>query len=334
MTGTARAMLVREIGAWDAVRLETIPVPRPGPGQVVIAAEAASVNFPDQLIVQGRYQHKPPLPFIPGRDVSGRILEVGEGVHDLAPGDRVAAQPPWGCFSTHVVSDATFCVRIPDGLGAIEAAAANTVVATVVAALGIRANVQPGELVLVTGAAGGVGSAAIQYARLLGAEVAAVVSSAEKEAAARDLGATIVLRTDGMADQARELRDALRPHAPDGAHVAIDMVGGDTFDGALRCLRPGGRCIVVGFAGGRIPTIAANTLLLRDIAVIGSSLDRMFRTRDPTFLRLFHDALQAVADGRLRVPVEACYPLADAHAAIAWVAGRHAVGKVVLHPME
>lgn len=334
MSRSPQALLVREIGSWAAVRLESIQIPVPGQGEVVIATEAAAVNFPDTLIVEGRYQHKPSLPFIPGRDAAGSVLAVGSGVHGFAAGDRVAVQPPWGCFSTHVVADAAFCVAIPDRLGFIEAAAANTVVATVVAALGVRAKLQPGELLLVTGAAGGVGSAAIQYARTLGARVAAVVSSGAKEAAARALGAEIVLRTDTMENQARDLRPALQAAVPEGADAVIEMFGGDTFDGALRCLKPGGRCVVVGFAGGRIPIIRANQLLLRDIAVIGSSLDRLFRTRDPDFLALFQVALQAVADGRLRVPIEACYSLANAHAAVARVAERHAVGKVVLHPLE
>jgi NADPH2:quinone reductase len=330
MASTAQALIVDAYGDWRDVRLGTITVPDPGPGEVLIAAEAAALNFPDILMIAGKYQRKPPLPFTPGRDVAGRVLAIGSGVTRVAPGDRVSAQcTHGGAFATRVLVPQAFCVPIPEALSFVDAAAAGTVLATVVAALGLRARLQAGQLVLITGAAGGVGSAAIQYARLLGARVAAVVSSAEKEAACRELGAEIVLRTDTMPN----LRDGMRAALPDGADVVLDVVGGDLFDAVLRCVRPGGSCIVVGFTSGRIPTVQTNYLLLKDIALIGSSLSRLFDGQEPEFEGLLAEGFRALAERRMRIPVEGCYKLADFATAMARIEGRQVLGKIVLFPL-
>lgn len=331
--GSAHALLAEAYGDWRAaVRWTPVPVPSPGPDEVLIATEAAALNFPDMLMVEGKYQVKPEPPFIPGRDVAGRVLAVGAEVTDFVPGDAVVAQPPFGAFSTHALAPSAFCFKVPEEMPAAVAAASGTVLATVVGAIGLRARPEPGERVMITGAAGGVGSVAIQYARLFGAEVAAVVSSAEKEALVRDLGVAVVVRTDGIGDLKQGLRPALQAAGWDGVHAVVDMVGGDTFDGALRCLHPAGRMVVVGFASGRVPQVATNYLLLKDLVLMGSSLDRLLRGRNPRFRSLMAEALQAAADDRIRVSIDATFPMPDFAAAMERIASRQVMGKVVLVP--
>jgi NADPH2:quinone reductase len=330
----ARGLIVDGFGDWRNTRLGPLALRPPGAGEVLLKAEAASLNFPDMLMIEGKYQHRPKPPFTPGRDVAGTVLAVGADVTDFAPGDRVMAQAHEGAFATHTLARCHSCLRIPPTLSFVDAAAAGTVLATVVVALGLRARLVPGKWVLITGAAGGVGTAAIQYARWRGARVAALVSSAEKAAACRALGAEIVLRSDEIGDLRDGLRAALFAHAPDGADVVLDVVGGDVFDAAIRCVRPGGRCLVVGFTSGRIPTIATNYLLLKDIALIGCTLARMFTGTDSEFHRLLAESFTALAEGRIRIPVEACYRLEDFAMAMARIAERQVVGKVVLAPLQ
>lgn len=327
-----QALIAESYGDWRDVRVGSMPHRPPGPDDVLIEAHAASINFPDLLMIAGKYQHRPAPPFIPGRDVAGRIVAVGDNVRSFAVGDRVAAQPPHGAFAEEVVAPARFSVRIPDNVSYEDAAASGTILATVAAALGLRARLQRGEWLLLTGAAGGVGSAAIQYARARGARVAALVSSQEKELAARSLGAEVVLRSDKMASLKGDLRDHLAHHGLDGVDAAMDVVGGDEFEAVIRCIRPEGRVIVVGFASGRIPQIPANYLLLKDIAVIGSSLDRLFRSEHPAFRALLTEAFDMLANGRIKAPIEARYPLAEFARAAARIASRQAIGKLVLLP--
>jgi NADPH:quinone reductase len=327
-----RALMVDAYGDWRRVRLASIEAPVPGPGEVLIEAQAASLNFADLLMIEGKYQHRPQLPFVPGRDVAGRVLSIGEGVSGFAVGDRVAAQPRSGAFAELAVARAAACVSLPSAVPFEAAAACVTIFATVVAALGMRAKLRPGDWVLITGAAGGVGSAAIQYARVLGAHVAALVSSAEKEDAARALGAEVVVRSDLMADLRDGMRQALAAKGLDGVAVVMDVVGGDVFDAAIRCIAPEGRLIVVGFASGRIPQIAANYLLLKDIAAVGSSIGRLIGSANPEFRRLLQASFAMLADGRMKAPIEGSYPLSDFQTAAARIAERKVIGKIVLLP--
>jgi NADPH2:quinone reductase len=333
MTTNTRGIVVEHYGDWRNVHVGPVTIADPKSDEVLIAAEAASLNFPDLLMIEGKYQRRPPLPFVPGRDVAGTVVAVGADVTRFAAGDRVLSLAPEGAFAGHLLVQQDHCMKIPDRLSFIDAAAASTVIATVVVALGLRARVQPGQLVLITGAAGGVGTAAIQYARFLGARAAAVVSSAEKAAAVRELGAEIVLRSDEIPDLRDGLRNALRPYAPDGAEVVADVIGGDMFDAAIRCVRPGGCCLVIGYTSGRIPTIATNYLLLKDITLIGCTLARMFDGTQTEFLRLLDEAFIGLAEGRMRIPVEACYRLDDFQTAMARIAERKVIGKIVLSPM-
>jgi NADPH2:quinone reductase len=327
-----RALLVDAYGDWRRVKLASIDAPEPGPGEVLIEAQAASLNFADLLMIEGKYQVRPALPFVPGRDVAGRIVSIGEGVTGFAVGDRVAAHARSGAFAELAVTPAAACVVLPSAVSFEAAAASATIFATVVAALGMRAKLQPNDWVLITGAAGGVGSAGIQYARVLGARVAALVSSSEKENAARELGAEVVVRSDLIADLRDGLRQALAAKGIEGVAVVIDVVGGDTFDAAIRCVAPEGRLIVVGFASGRIPQIAANYLLLKDIAVVGSSLGRLIGSANPDFRRQLQASFAMLADGRMKAPIEGTYPLSDFQAAAARIAERKVIGKIVLLP--
>jgi NADPH:quinone reductase len=324
-----RALLLREYGNWRTATIETVPVPVPADNEVLIRTGACALNFPDLLMMEGKYQVKPPVPFVPGRDVAGEIVAVGSNVTGLTVGQRVAAQPPFGAFAEYALAPDWSCLPLPDGVRDIEAAACGTVLATVVGAMRLRAQLKPQEWVLLTGAAGGVGSAGIQYARHLGARVVALVSSAEKAMAARRLGAEIVLRADRISDPKHGLREALRAEGLDAVDAAIDVVGGDMFEGLLRCLRPAGRCVIVGFASGQIPAILANYLLLKDLVVYGSSLDRLFRSRDPDLIEGLHDAFTALANGGISAEIEAVLPLSRFVEAAERIYHRTVVGKLV-----
>ena len=323
------ALIVRRYGDWRAVDTGRLPVPRPGPGQVLIRAGAAALNFPDLLMIEGKYQVKPELPFVPGRDVAGTVVALGEGARGFAPGDRVAAQPPSGAFGEYVAAPDYTCVQVPTSVSDADAAACGTVIATVVGAMRLRARLRPGETVLVTGAAGGVGSMGLQYARHLGARPVALVSSDAKEAAARRLGADVVLRSDRIGEMRKGLRTALSDAGLEHVDAVVDMVGGATADAALRCLRPGGRFVIVGFASGEIPQIPANYLLLKDLVVLGSSLDRLFRERDLDLAEGMADAFAALGDTRLHSEIDSRLPLAEFATGAGRIANRKAIGKVV-----
>lgn len=325
-----KALVVSSYGSWEGAEIGEMPVPAPGPHDVLIRAGASALNFPDLLMIEGKYQVRPPVPFVPGRDIAGTVVAVGEAVAGFAPGDRVAAQPQFGAFAEYVAAPGWSCIRLPDAVGFAEAAACGTVFATVVGALKLRARLRPGETVLLTGAAGGVGSAGIQYARHLGGRVVALVSSAAKEEAARRLGAEIVLRADAIPDMKSGLREALKAAGLDQVDAVVDVVGGATFDGAIRCLKPGGRCVIVGFASGQIPQIPANYVLLKDLVVLGSSLDRLFKAGDPELAEGLRDAFEALADGRLKAEIEGVLAFSRFAEAAARIARRQAVGKIVL----
>lgn len=327
-----RALVQHRLGGWKETRIELIDPPTPGPGEVLIATAAASLNFADLLMMEGKYQHKPPLPFVPGRDAAGTVVAVGAGVQEFSPQDRVIAVPNHGAFAERTVASARACHKIPDGVSFVDAAACGTAIPTVVAAISLRARLKPGEWVLISGAAGGMGSLAVQYAKALGGRVAALVSSAEKEQFVQSLGADIAVRSDQLGSLATELRAALAAKGVDGVDVAIDMVGGDTFDAMIRCIRPEGRLVVVGFASGRIPNVAANYLLLKDIVVIGSSITRLLDGGQSEFSGLCEEAYAMLADGRLRAVIEMKYPLERFSEAAGRISGRQVLGKIILLP--
>jgi len=325
-----RALVVHRHGSIDAVQLEEFPEPRPHAGEVLIDVHAASVNFPDLLVIGGTYQRLPPTPFVPGKDLAGTVAAVGTAVSRVKPGDRVMAQVEHGAFAERAVAAEAVCHRMPDSMSFADAAAMGLAYLTAHFALVERAQVSRGEVVLVTGAAGGVGLAAVQIAKALGATVVATVSSEGKAAIARASGADHVVYTN-----IPDLREGLRTqvHAAigkRGADVIIDSVGGDLFDASLRAIAWCGRLIVVGFADGRVPEIKAGYVLVKNISVIGlQSSD--YRDREPEKVqRVQQELFELYVQGKLKPHVMARYPLSGFREALATVRDRRVLGKVVL----
>jgi NADPH2:quinone reductase len=330
MPQQATGVVVEQFGSWRQAKIGTLPLRALGEQEVLIGCEAAALNFQDLLMIEGKYQYKPNVPFIPGSDAAGRVIARGSGVTSLTIGQKVAALARSGAFADYVVAQADRTFPVPDHLDAAKAAASTSIFATVVVALTMRGQLKAGERVLVTGAAGGVGIASIQYARRDGAEVVALVSSEAKEKLARQAGAHHVLRLDRMADCKKEMRDALAGPGLDGVDVVIDMVSGDVFDGAIRCLRPGGRLVVVGFASGRIAEAKTNYLLLKGISVVGSALMMGLDQQGPLLMQHMDQVYRDVAAGKLDPFITGTFPVEQFHQAAAAIADRTAAGKIVL----
>jgi NADPH2:quinone reductase len=290
----------------------------PGAG-VVIDVRAAGVSFPDLLMSRGLYQIKPELPFVPGGEVAGTVVADGAG---FAAGDRVAAMTVLGGFADRAVAPPLLTFRLPDALDWAQGAALVLNYHTAWFALVTRGRLQAGETVLVHGAAGGVGSAALQVARALGARTIAVVSSDEKEGVARSAGAHEVVRSDGpWKDEARGLG---------GVDLVLDPVGGDRFTDSLRSLREGGRVLVVGFTGGAIPEVRVNRLLLNNVSVVGAGWGA-YAMGKPDYLRATGEELERlIASGDVRPVVGRRLPFAEAAEALRVIDRRQALGKVVL----
>jgi NADPH2:quinone reductase len=313
--------------------LEEVPSPVPGPSQVRIATHYAGMSFATSLMTEGRYQRKPLLPFTPGSEVAGEIVELGPEVTGLAVGDRVCAGVDWGGHAEEVVTDTATVYRMPDALPFRVAPQFPLSYGTAYGALVGRAGLQANETVLVHGAAGAVGLAAVEIAAALGARVVATASTVEKCALALAHGAAEAVRFP--ADDALE---RLRAAAPGGFDVGFDPVGGDAFDLALRCMAPGGRILVIGFAAGRIQQIPANLLLVKDVAVQGFFYGRFIgwgrkderRLHEPQVRAAFDVMFDWVKQGRLRPSTSHAFPLADYPAAMDAVLGRQGLGKVVL----
>ncbi|MGE0723707.1 MAG: NADPH:quinone oxidoreductase family protein [Alphaproteobacteria bacterium] len=327
-----RAVRVHAFGPIEAARVETVDDPRPGPGEVAIRAAAIGVNFPDLLVIRGQYQVKPPLPFSPGKELAGEIVAIGAGVAGLEPGDRVMAQVEYGAYAEIVIAPAAMTFRMPDEMSFEAGAALGLTYQTAWFALRAHADVQPGEIVLVPGAAGGVGLAAVELAKAMGAVVVAGVRHPEQSDLLRAHGADHVVDLS-VADLRSALRDQLRT-ATGGrlADVVIEPVGGEVFDASLRALAWRGRLVVVGFASGRIPSAAANYLLVKNIFVSGMQWTD-YRDRQPAAVR---DAQQAMygmwREGRLRPPIMAPHPLDGFADALARIERGRLLGKVLLLP--
>lgn len=325
-----KAITVDAYGPPEVAWLGEWPEPVPGAGEVRVDVHAMGVNFPDVLTIAGRYQNLPGLPFVPGKEAAGRVCAVGARVHRWRPGDRVMVQLECGAFAESIAVAAEHCFAMPSGLSMIDAAALGLTYQTAWFALFDRAGLRPGESVLVTGAAGGVGSAAVQLAKAAGCRVLAAVSSDDKAHFVRALGADGIVDTRGG-----HLRETIRQqvHAQNdggGVDVVVESVGGDVFGGSLRALAWAGRLVVVGFAGGDIPSLRANYLLIKHISVSGLHWSD-YRDRFPERMR---DAQAAIfrfwRAGRLDPPVTGVLPLADASQALATLAERRVLGKLVL----
>ena len=310
----------------QSLRLVEQPVPAPGPGEVTVAVHAASLNFPDLLIVEGRYQFKPALPFVPGSEFSGTVLAVGENVSHLKAGDRVASLGSVGGFATHACVSATAVSRVPDGVDLDDAAAFAFTYGTSHHALMDRAALRPGETVLVLGAAGGVGTAAVQIAKAAGARVIAGVSTDDKAALCREIGA------DATVNYATEpLREALKSlTGGKGPDVVYDPVGGDLAEPAFRSIAWRGRYLVVGFAGGGIPALPWNLALLKGASVVGVFWGDFARREPQAFARGLGELWDWYAAGRVKPVIDVRLPMDQIHAAYARMGSRQVRGKVLL----
>ncbi|HWC39039.1 MAG TPA: NADPH:quinone oxidoreductase family protein [Acidimicrobiales bacterium] len=320
-----RAALCRKHGGPETVRIEEIaPVPL-GDGQVRVRVRAASVNYPDVLLVANDYQIKVPTPFTPGSEFAGEVIEVADGVTEPAPGDRVFGTGLIGAFAEESVVPAQTVRRTPDGVDDRTAAAFGVAHRTAYNVLRSVARVQPGEEVIVLGAAGGVGLAAVQLGPLLGASVTAVASSHEKLEVAATYGAHHLID-----HRAGELRQALREALPDGGDVVVDPVGGDLSERALRALRWGGRFVTVGYASGDIPRIPLNLVLLKGVRIVGFEFWSFATHASDELERNEHELLEVLASGRVRPHIGAAFRFDDVAAALRYVADGKAIGKVVL----
>jgi NADPH2:quinone reductase len=323
-----RAAVCDELGPPSVLRVEERPDPEPGRGQVAVAVEAAGVNFVDGLFVAGQYQIKPSLPFVPGSEIAGHVVALGPDVHDVAVGDRVLASVGLGGFASRVVVAAHSAIALPEGLDAARAATFTQSYSTCLFALRDRAHAAPGETVLVLGAGGGVGLAAIGVARALGCRVLGVASSADKRQAALDAGAEAVV------DPATEpVKDAARAWAGGtGVDLVVDPIGGALAEPALRALGDRGRYLVIGFASGDIPSVPLNQILLRNRSVIGIDWGIWAMTHAAEQRALLDDLLAMVAAGTLDPVRPTEYPLDDVAGALEDLLGRRAVGKIALVP--
>jgi NADPH:quinone reductase len=321
-----KAVLCKAYGPPESLVVEEIESPSPGAGEVVISVKAASVNFPDVLIIQNKYQFKPSLPFSPGSEVAGVLKAVGEGVSGFTPGDRVMAFTTYGAFAEEVRTEARRILAIPDGMTFTQAAAFGLTYATSDFALRDRGALKPDETLLVLGAAGGVGIAAIEIGKALGARVIACASTAEKLAVCREHGAdeTINYATEDLRERIKQLTSG------NGVDVVYDPVGGPYTEPALRSLAWRGRLLVVGFAAGDIPKIPLNLTLLKGCSIVGVFWGEFTRREPDRFAEAMRQLGRWFAEGRIRPHVSETFPLERAAEALTMMANRRVTGKVVL----
>lgn len=316
-----KAWRVHAWGEPETMTFEDVREREPGPGEVRIRNHAAGLNFFDILQVQGKYQIKPPFPFTPGAEVAGVVDAVGAGVSEFSIGERVLSITHGGGMGEYSIGRIGMTFPIADGMDFPEAAAFPIVYHTSYFALRLRARLSEGEWLLVHAGASGVGMSAIQLGRAFGAHVIATAGSSEKLEFARSLGAEHVIDySDGTwVDQVKQLTGGR------GADVIYDPVGGDIFDLSTKCIAPGGRLLVIGFASGRIPTIAANRILIKDMAIVGA-LWGTYATAHPEYLAQAQHALA----GLVQPPKPRCYPLGEAPSALRDLANRKILGKAAL----
>jgi NADPH2:quinone reductase len=320
-----RAAVCRAYGPPEAIEIENLPAPPVGAGQVRVRIDAAAVNFPDVLLVANQYQLTVPTPFVPGSEFAGAVAEVADDVSAVAVGDRVVGTTLVGAFAEEIVVAADAVRTIAPGVDVRHAAAFGVAHRTAFHVLRSVTGLQQGDELIVLGAGGGVGLAAVQLGAVWGASVTAVASSAEKLEVAKANGAVHLIDHRSV-----ELRPALRELLPDGADVVVDPVGGDLSEPALRSLRWGGHFVTIGFASGAIPRIPLNLVLLKGVRVLGFQL-RDFATHAADEFRRNEDELaDLLASGRVVPHIGAAFGLDQTAAALRLVADGRAVGKVVI----
>lgn len=319
-----RAVICRAYGPPEDLVIDDVPDPIPGPGQLLVRVHAAAVNFPDVLLIAGKYQLRIPVPFTPGSEVAGEVVAAGEGAM-FRPGKRVFGSVLTGAFAERALLDSASASAIPDGIDFAAAAAFGITYRTAYHALRSVAQVAEGDWVVVLGAAGGVGLAAVDLAVAMKARVLAAASSPEKLEVCRQRGAEATVDYDR-----EDLKSAIRDLTDGGARVVIDPVGGPYSEPALRALRRGGIFVTLGYAAGAIPAIPLNLVLLKDITICGMEMRTFTADHPEDAARDMQELAQMFSDGRIRPYVGARFPLSDAAAALRHVADRKALGKVVI----
>jgi NADPH2:quinone reductase len=323
-----RAIVVDRFVEPSELEVREAPEPELRPGTVALDVKAAGCNFFDILMCQGTYQVKPPFPFVPGAEVAGVVTGVGEGVTGFAPGDRVLASAGLGGFAEKAVVPAAGTWSLPEGMSFGEGAALPIIYPTSYAGLVFRARLQSGETLLVHAAAGGVGTAAVQIGKALGARVIATAGGEEKLEVARRCGADALIdyRKEDFVSRVKEETGGR------GADVIYDSVGGEVFDRSLKCIAWNGRLLVIGFAGGEIPSVKANRILLKNIAVVGLHWGA-YVTHEPGRIRETFEALFALyREGKIAPVLFHTYPLEETARALGDLASRRTWGKVIIAP--
>ena len=324
-----RAIVAEKLGSPEDLLITEIAAPVPESGEVAVDLKAAAVNFADLLVVEGKYQVRPPLPFIPGKEAAGIVTALGDDVRDIAVGDRVMVQVEHGAFAERLVAPVGHCFPIPDEMSFEEAAAIGIAYQTAYLALVERAAVKAGETVLVTAASGSVGIAAVQLAKAMDCTVIAGLATMSKAEFVRENGADHVIDLSGG-----DLRDSIRTEVEKctggGLDVVIEMIGGEAFEGAVRSLNWCGRLVIVGFTGGVIPVIKTNYALIKNITVSG--IDRFsYLAHDPDALRRAQSEIfRLFGAGLVHITVQAAYPLEKVVEAFDVIRDRKIRGKVVL----
>lgn len=321
-----KAAVCASYGGPDVISVDDIPVPEPGPGEARVAIDVAAVNFPDVLVAAGEYQIKVPPPFVLGSEYAGVVCAVGGDVSSVAVGDPVFGSALVGAFAEQIVVPGSALTRVPAGVTTDVAAGFGVGHRTAYHSLRSVARLQPGEELVVLGAGGGVGLAAVQLGAVMGATVTAVASSAAKLDAAKSCGATRLINHRGA-----DLRAVLKEELPAGADVVIDPVGGDLSEPALRALRRGGRFVTVGYASGVIPKIPLNLVLLKDIAIVGFEFRGWAMANAEEMLRNDTELMAMLAEGKVAPYIGARFDLDHVADAVRHVAEGKAVGKVLLN---
>ena len=321
-----KAVLCKQFGPPESLVIEELPSPKAGAGEVIVSVKAASLNFPDVLIIQNKYQFKPPLPFSPGSELAGVVKEVGSGVQGWRPGDKVIAFTTYGAFAEEVKTEASRLIPLPQGMSFIEGAAFLLTYATTDHALRDRGALAAGETLLVLGAAGGVGLAAIEIGKALGARVIACASSEDKLAVCRSHGAdaTINYSSEDLRERIKMLTDGK------GVDVVYDPVGGQYTEPAFRSLAWRCRHLVVGFAAGEIPKLPLNLALLKGASLVGVFWGDFARRQPKEFAHSIRQLGQWYAEGKLKPHVSQTLPLEKAVEALKLMAARQVKGKLVL----
>lgn len=322
-----KAMVCAALGSADDLELRELDDLTPGPGQLLIRVRTAGVNFPDNLMIAGKYQERPELPFVPGLELAGEVLATGDGVTAFEPGQRIAAATGVGAYAEQALVDAEHAIPIPDSVDDSAAAGLLVVYGTSIHALRQRADLKAGETLLVLGAAGGVGLSAVQLGKVMGARVIAAASTADKLEVARANGADeLIDYGDG------ELKEKVKALTGGrGADVIYDPVGGDLFDQSARCINFNGRLLVIGFASGRIPQFPVNLALVKGFSVVGVFWGRFSKKEQPELHREnMQQLFDWMAQGKFELAIDREYPLAELPAALNRIAARQATGKIII----